>query len=529
VIFQARDMLAAVANGVLEDRCQVCIVGSGCGGATVARRLAERGIEVMILEQGGCWVPNQDFDQRELNMIPRLSGGRGVEESDDRSVTLAYGQNLGGASVQYRANSYRTPIDRLELWASKYGLQGHGLDDLGPLFTRLEAELSIQPAGDELVNPMNARVRDAATRLGWTVGRVPQARTNCSKCGYCSEGCAYDAKQSMLVTALPAAMAAGARIYTDCRAKQITRERGRVKHLLVDIMDRATGRPTGLSFRVDAQVFVIAGGGYGSPTFLLSQGFKDELPELGRHFFCNPSPSVHAIFPEDTEQWRNIPSAWGVEEFRLSRHDSRGEEDSPFFGKKGEYVEGGYLMMANQLHPAAFASVLPGFGDEHARLMSQYRRLGGTIAWIDDAEEGTIEWVEGARKITVPLTGGNERRIRDAYRKQAQLLLSAGAIEVIFGDAKDTRVRVAADVDDAVDALDLRPGRNLLSAPHPGGACRMGTDASNSVVGLDNRVHGFENLYVTDSSVFPTGPSVDPSLTIMAFSHIAAGSIASAL
>jgi choline dehydrogenase-like flavoprotein len=49
------------------------------------------------------------------------------------------------------------------------------------------------------------------------------------------------------------------------------------------------------------------------------------------------------------------------------------------------------------------------------------------------------------------------------------------------------------------------------------------------VVGLDNRVHGFENLYVTDSSVFPTGPSVDPSLTIMAFSHIAAGSIASAL
>ena len=49
------------------------------------------------------------------------------------------------------------------------------------------------------------------------------------------------------------------------------------------------------------------------------------------------------------------------------------------------------------------------------------------------------------------------------------------------------------------------------------------------VVGFDHRVHGTDNLYVTDPSVFPTPPSVDPSLSIMAFSYVAAGHLADAL
>ena len=56
----------------------------------------------------------------------------------------------------------------------------------------------------------------------------------------------------------------------------------------------------------------------------------------------------------------------------------------------------------------------------------------------------------------------------------------------------------------------------------------MGTDPKTSVVGMDHRVHGFSNLFVADPSVFPTGPSVDPSFTIMAFSHVAARHIAQA-
>jgi len=48
-------------------------------------------------------------------------------------------------------------------------------------------------------------------------------------------------------------------------------------------------------------------------------------------------------------------------------------------------------------------------------------------------------------------------------------------------------------------------------------------------VGFDHRVHGTDNLYVADPSVFPTAPSVDPSLSIMAFSFVAADVIQSSL
>ena len=53
----------------------------------------------------------------------------------------------------------------------------------------------------------------------------------------------------------------------------------------------------------------------------------------------------------------------------------------------------------------------------------------------------------------------------------------------------------------------------------------MGRDPRTSVVAMDHRVHGTDNLFVADPSVFPTGPSVDPSVTIMAFSGVAAGHV----
>ena len=100
---------------------------------------------------------------------------------------------------------------------------------------------------------------------------------------------------------------------------------------------------------------------------------------------------------------------------------------------------------------------------------------------------------------------------------------------MLFGDAEDTRIESAAQIDEAVRKLVIRPGRNVLAAPHPGGGARMGASARDSVVGDDHRVHGVDNLFVADPSVFPSPPSVDPSLTIMAFSRVAAAAVNAAV
>jgi choline dehydrogenase-like flavoprotein len=511
---------------VVRDACDVAIIGSGCGGATTALALAERGLDVVVLEAGGYYTAT-DFDQREDDMLAKIDGGRGLDVSRHSATQLSYGNNVGGASVHYWADSYRTPADRLELWSSRYGLEGHDLATLEPHFARIETDLSVHRAEEPYVNTMNRLLRDAATRLGWAGSPVPQARKGCVQSGYCTQGCSYDAKQSQLVTTIPRAVALGARVYADCRARVLGGTGTRFTALTADVLDRATGRPTGTLLEVEARAIVVAAGGYETPAFLIRQGFGAN-PHLGEHFFCNPCPMVHALFPEDVVQWTNIPCAWGVEQFRLARHGA-GSETSSFFGTQGGYEEGGYLLMANQLQPALLAAVLPGVGPEHARLMKDARRLGGTIAWIDDADEGRIAVSNGQRQITVPLEKGNERRIRDAFTKQATVLFEAGAVEVIFGDARDTRMTRPSEIAAAVASIDLRPGRNVFVAPHPGGGARMSATLDSGVVGFDHRVHGTDNLYVTDPSVFPTGPSVDPSMTIMAFSHVAAGHIADAV
>ena len=211
---------------------------------------------------------------------------------------------------------------------------------------------------------------------------------------------------------------------------------------------------------------------------------------------------VHARFDEDIIQWRNIPAAWGVEEFRRARYE--GPEQVFGHPPASPYREGGYLLMANQLQPGLLSAVLPAVGHGQRELMRGMPRLGGTIAWIDDIEPGRISVVDGQRRIDVPLTRGNAQRIRDSWRKQARLLLSAGARELIFGDAEDTRVQRMEDIDAAVAHLALRPARNVFAAPHPGGGARMGRSELDSVVGFDHRVHGTDNLFVSDPSVFPS-------------------------
>ena len=524
MIVQGSDLVATAKD--VAERCDVCVVGSGCGGASLAARLAARGRSVVIVEQGGYYTKD-DFDQREMNMLAKIDGGRGLSVSDDAGVSLTYGNNVGGASVHYWADSYRTPVDRLTEWEHEFSLEGHGEAVLRPHFESIEQDLNVHPATDPYVNKMNQLFLGAARALGWHAERVPQARKACRASGHCMQGCAYDAKQSQLVTYVPRAIAHGARLYADTRAERFDFSGRRAQALECRVLDRATGKRAGPRVRVEAKSFVVAAGGYGTPELLLRQGSKERLPALGEHFFCNPCPMVHAVFDEDVMQWRNIPAAWGIEEFRLARYDGARR----VFGRRSleRYVEGGYLFMPNQLHPGMLAAVLPGIGKSHTSLMRSLPRLGGSICWIDDVEEGRMRVEDGRRRLEVPLGGGNGERIRDAWSKQARLLFQAGARQVLFGDAEDTRIERPADIDSAVARLSIRPGRNVFAAPHPGGAARMGPRPETSVVGFDHRVHGTDNLYVADPSVFPSPPSVDPSLTILAFSFVAADSVHAAL
>lgn len=506
-IYEFRDF---TDSRVIET--EVCVIGSGCGGATVAKRLVDLGHDVVILERGG-YYPTRSFDQDELNMNAKLSDNRSLKTASDGATVLLSGHNVGGASVHYWADSYRTPEDRLQMWAERYGIAGHGIADLAPAWDEIERALYIHPAEDEYFNRMNELVRAGSLKLGWRGARVPQARHNCQKSGHCMQGCVFEAKKSQLVTHIPDALAHGANLYADVRAEKLTVDRDAVTALQAVVIDRSSARPGPHRLTVHARAFVVAAGGYNSAAFLMRNGLKSRLPRLGEQFGFNPSPMVHALYDEDIVLWRNIPAAYGVDHFRLAR-----------YAPSGRYLEGGYLLMSNQLQPGLLAASIPLSGGEHAHWMRSMRRIGSTIGWIDDHpdELGRIELnQDGTPKVMYPYGPVTQAMLRDLVKKQALLHLSCGAQEILVAGADALRVRVPADIR-AIDAIDVRAGGLLMGSPHPSGGCAMGTTAENSVVDSTHRVHGFANLFVADSSVFPTAASVDPSLTIMGFSYVAA-------
>ena len=77
---------------------EICIIGSGCGGATAARLLAEAGHEVVVLEEGRDFV-QMEHSQRDRDMYDQLYIDRGGRATSDLSVSVLQGRVLGGGGV----------------------------------------------------------------------------------------------------------------------------------------------------------------------------------------------------------------------------------------------------------------------------------------------------------------------------------------------------------------------------------------------------------------------------------------------
>jgi choline dehydrogenase-like flavoprotein len=501
-------------TGDRRERVDVVVIGSGCGGATVAKELSAAGHSVLIVERGGYYTSERgDLDQRADDMLARIDGGRGLDTTTNGQIALLYGNCVGGASVHYWADSWRIPADRCARYA-EMGVAGHDFADLAPHYDRIERDLNIHPAPAEYYNRMNLLFDAGARRLGWDVEPVPQARKGCLKSGHCYQGCSFDAKQSQLVTHIPAALGAGALLFADCRVEAITTDaQGRANGVRASFLDRRTGRPSGHTLVAEARSVVLAAGGFGSAVVWLRSGLPNGSGQVGKNLYCNPVPYLHAIFPDVVEQWSNIPTATGTSDFRVARYDG------------DRYVEGGYLLHPNQLQPELLAVTLPGFGVEHRRLMDVLPRMGGAVAWIDDEVPGAITLDRRGRPVyDYEIRGVDALKTRDAMKKQALVLLAAGATEVIVPDVLGTRIRDEREIA-VLDTLDIASGAFLFGAPHPAGTLRMGADPRTSVIASSHEAHEVPGLFVTDPSAFPLPPSVDPSLGIMAWSYVAANAI----
>jgi choline dehydrogenase-like flavoprotein len=493
----------------VREAADVVVVGTGAGGGTAAAYLAERGWRVVMLERGGFFRA-EDFTQREADAFGDFNGRRGADSTDDNAVFLNYAEAVGGTTVHYWGDSFRTPNDRLERWATESGLDWMTPEVLDPHFAAIEQELGIHVTEEKLFNENNRLVRQGCEALGIEGHAVPTARVDCIGCGWTQFGCAYNRKTSQLITTIPRVSKRDGRIYSDADVRRIIVADGRATGVEGVFVDRVTKATQG-TFRIDAPVIVLAGGALGTATLLL-HNFDDAT--VGRRFYFNPHYWVFANFDREIDNVTGIPCAYAVHGFRHVRTDAA-----------GAYQGGGYIMLTSHQSPGIVAASLSETGAEHLARMHRFRHLGSLMSVIDEAHPGSVYLdSKGNRKTRFRLEGIDQLKAVDYLKNAARIFLAAGAKEVWIPDIYGTVVRNESDVTSLIGVRSVQPNAQFCAGSHLLGTAPLGADASDSFAGPTGEAHRVKGLYVADGAALPGSVSVDPSLTIMAVArHIAQG------
>ena len=499
--FELHDAATLARDLTLE--ADVAIVGTGAGGGVCAEILSAAGLRVVLLEQGALRTA-RDFSLYERDSYAELYFEGGKRKTQDGGIAILQGRTVGGSTAVNWTATFRTPPQTLAHWAEAHGVRGLGVADLAPWFQRMEAQLNVQPWGQP-PNRNNALLARGAAALGWRHGVIPRNVRGCADLGYCGFGCPLDAKQSMLVTTIPAALARGAALVTRVLVDTLEQRGGRVVAVGGQALDAQGVGPTGRRVRVQAPLAIVAGGGINSPALLLRAGVPDPHGLLGRRTFLHPTTAAVALLPEAVNAYQGAPQSVYCDQF---------------LWRDGVTGRAGFKLEVPPLHPVLAFSGFYRFGPQMEHFARSFANLHAIIGLLRDgfhAESpgGQVSVDKGGRaRLDYPLTDYVWEGYRATLLAMAECQFAAGAqaVQVAHMDAPAYRSWAVARA--GIGELPLRaPNAGIFSA-HVMGGCPMGEDPARAVVDSNGRHHQIQNLYVIDGSVFPTSLGVNPQLTI---------------
>ncbi|MFI1394068.1 FAD-dependent oxidoreductase [Streptomyces sp. NPDC020681] len=463
------------------------VIGSGAGGATAARTLARAGLDVVVLEEGQHHSTASFGRRTPLDRFAELyrDGGATVAVGNP-PLLLPVGRAVGGTTVVNSGTCYRTPDHVLARWTGDFGFSL--AERFGPYLD--EAERTLQVATQPLdVLGNNGRLALAgAERLGWQAAPLRRNAPGCKGSCQCVVGCPTGAKQSVQLSVLPDACAAGARIVTGAQVRRILVDGDRPGG------PRAAGvlvrRESGAEFEILAPLVVLAAGALQSPPLLRRSGLGSH-PRLGRNLSVHPATSVAGRFAEPVTAWEGVLQSVGVEEL----HD------------------GGVLIEATATPPGMGSFVLPGLGSELRRELEDSDRLATLGAMIADRPSGRVLGRERTL-LRYDLDPRDSGCLMRAVRAMGELLFAAGAEEVLTGIPAAPRARNLPELDEILAGVTSR--QLHLSAYHPTGTVAAGSDPQRAPADEEGRLRGVDGVLIADASVLPGCPEVNPQLSIMA-------------
>jgi choline dehydrogenase-like flavoprotein len=476
----------------LAVTCDVMIAGSGAGGAAMAAELADAGIDVVIIEEGG-YHPTESFTPgagRALRTLYRDAGAQSTTGTPP--IIFSEGRCVGGSTVINGGMCWRTPDAVLERWSRHEGVADVTPTAMAPYFAKVERRINVAHQDPESIGRDQALLKAGADRLGWHI--IPNLRNqvHCGGCNVCTSGCPTGAKRSMLVTYLPRALSRGARLFANCRVERITR-RGKRATGVEGRFIRPGGR-AGPKLTVRAGIVIAACGAVQTPALLWRSGFRSPSGQLGRNLTLHPNAKLVALFDEDVYGWQGVHQAYQVRQF----------------------MDAGILITAVNLPPSLLSLGLPHHGRELGQLLNDYNRMVVAGCLIEDSTSGRVQVRPGIGPVvSYQITHDDAARIVRGISLTAELMFAAGARRVLLPFAGVPDLCGPADLAD-LQARSIPLDTVELLTVHLMGTTRMSEDRRRGVVSSFGEFHDAAGLFVADASLFPGPIGVNPMETILA-------------
>ncbi|WP_221075474.1 GMC family oxidoreductase N-terminal domain-containing protein [Agarivorans aestuarii] len=493
----------ASQQGEQELDCDVLIVGSGAGGGISAQVLSQAGLKVIVVDEGPL-KSSQDFKLQERQAYPDLYQESAARKTKDKAISIFQGRCVGGSTTVNWTTSLRTPEPTLQHWQQRWSFRELHSKSLAPYFQKAEQLLGISPWLN--TNQNNALLAKGCEALNWPYQAIPRNVKQCWDLGYCGMGCPTNAKQSMLVTTIPAALNAGATLLSRFRVKALQFSNDAITGAQLQALD-SKQRANGAKVNIHARQVVLSAGAIGSPAVLLRSKVPDPYQLVGKRTFLHPSVMSGAVFEQAVNSHQGAPQSV------YSDH---------FVWRDGSDGECGYKLEVPPVHPILLATKISGFGQFHSDMMQQINHLQVTIALLRDGFNeqsigGQVQLRDdGSPVLDYPISDFVWRGARRALLSMAELQFAAGAKQVFPLHEQSRLVSSWPQAKTMIEQLPMQALATRLASAHVMGGCAMGGDEQTSLVDEEGNYRWLDGLSVIDGSVFPTSLGANPQLSIYA-------------
>ena len=502
------------------------IVGSGFGGSVSALRLSEKGYRVLVIEKGRRWSPDQfpetNWNLRKWMWLPLFRFYGFFKMTIMQHVGILSGVGVGGGSLVY-ANTLPRPEDSFFQSGSWKGL-ADWKTELDPFYEEAERMLgAVENPGlydsDEALKRVAGRYdksdRFEPTRVAIFFGEPEQEvsdpyfdgagprRSGCNFCGSCMTGCRYNAKNTLDKNYLYLAEKNGVKVIPGHKAVRLQALEGTEGKSGYTVVLKGSGNPLKRREKVTAGGVILAGGVLGTVRLLLN---------MKPRYMKEISNQVGAQIRTNNESLVLVHSKQKEKDF------SKGVAIGSIFPPDKDT----HLEAVRYGSGSGFWKML-GVPLTHGRtvvgrvLKLIWKLITRPVPWL------SIYFSKNFAKESVILLFMQQidstLRFRRGFFNMRSVISTGPAPSAFMPLARKLAETTSSEVDGTPFVMSTEALTGTPTTAHILGGCVIGRDQDEGVIDRDQRVFGYDNLYVCDGSAISANPGVNPALTITAMTE----------